>query len=204
VDGRRPAQFFREEIAEKAGIDLQIGLRSEAELARTAQVWALAPPAPAHFDNPVAERAYASQGDSDVNSWDARRLEQPGGNGYGNGRSIARLGAIFANGGELEGIRYLSKAIVDEASKLQAEGDDPFFGPMRLGLGFGLDGSLFPAPTPTAFHWGGAGGSLICMDQPSGVSFGYAMNNFIMTTDTAHEPRFQRLWGALGEVIAGL
>jgi CubicO group peptidase (beta-lactamase class C family) len=201
VDGRLPSRFFREEVAEKAAIDLRIGLRSEADQARAAEVASLdpQPPAPRH---PIAERIVASAGSANTNSLEYRRGDRPSSNGYGNGRSVARLGAIFAGGGELDGVRYLSKAIVDEASRLQAEGDDPFFGPMRLGLGFGLDHAIFPAPSSTSFHWGGAGGSLICMDLRTGISFGYAMNNFIMTPDTAGEPRFQRLWGALGEVMA--
>ena len=204
VDGRKPAQFFREEFAGPAGIDLQIGLGSQAERARTAQVWSLHPVAPVPFGNPVLDRIYGNPPPGDTDSWDFQRLEHPGGNGYGNGRSIARLGAIFAGGGVLDGVRYLSQAIVDEASREQVFGEDPAFGPLHMGLGFGLDGVVFPAPTPTCFHWGGAGGSLICMDQTSGVSFGYAMNNFIMGGDTANQSRFQQTWRALGEVIAGL
>ena len=205
VDGRRPAQFFREEIAEPAGIDMQIGLRDEAERQRTAQAWSLVPAAPLRSGNPVAERAYQSVVDGPLpNSWEYQSCEQPSGNAYGNGRSIARMCAIPACGGVLDGVRYLSPALVDEATRQQVFAEDPFFGPLSMGLGFGLDSEGFPAPTPTSFHWGGAGGSLACGDQTSGVSFGYAMNNFIMTIKDFEELRFQRLWAALGEVIAAL
>ena len=38
VDGRLPSQFFREEVAEKAGIDLQMGLRDRADVGRLAEI----------------------------------------------------------------------------------------------------------------------------------------------------------------------
>ncbi len=41
----------------------------------------------------------------------------PSVNGCGNGRSIARLCAILAMGGELDGVRYLSRAMVEEAGR---------------------------------------------------------------------------------------
>ena len=94
---------------------------------------------------------------------------------------------------------------MDEASSLQAEGVDPLFGPIRWGLGFALDGEGYPGPTPTCFHWGGAGGSFGLMDQPTGVSCGYAMNNMIMGgAEPRNEPRNNRLWNTLKEVMTGL
>jgi hypothetical protein len=42
------------------------------------------------------------------------------------------------------------------------------------------------------------------MDQKTRASFGYAMNNLILTPEHDSEPRFQRMWDALGEVMAGL
>ena len=205
VDGRGPAAFFREEVAERAGIDLQIGLRSQAERSRVARRCYIPPPPPLHFDAPLAERIWASVGVADdPESWEHQRAEQPSNNGHTNGRAVARLCAIFADGGELDGVRFLSKALVDEASREQAFAEDPFFGPLRMGLGFGLDSEGFPAPTPTTFHWGGMGGSLACADQKTGVGFGYAMNNFIITADPVNEPRTRRLWDTLGEVMSGL
>ena len=73
-----------------------------------------------------------------------------------------------------------------------------------MGLAFGLDSEGFLAPSPTTFHWGGAGGHLLCADQQSGIGFGYAMNNLLHGRGHAAEHgRFLRLWGALGDVIGG-
>jgi CubicO group peptidase (beta-lactamase class C family) len=203
IDGRRPAQFFREEVAQPAGIDFQIGLVSKAERARVAEPCFLGQP-PLTWDDPLAARAASTIGPGDTQSWDHQRSERPSGGGYANARSIARLAGIFGNGGALDGDRYLSKAIVDEASREQVLALDPFFGQLSMGLGFGLDGDSFPAPTPTSFHWGGAGGHLLCADQESGIGFGYALNNLYLSADLLEHARFQRLWGALGDVIGSL
>jgi CubicO group peptidase (beta-lactamase class C family) len=205
VDGRLPSQFFREELAEKAGIDLQLRLLSPDELERVSPLGFLAqPPAPPH-DDPMLRRIVGSVIPSDATEWQRRSIENAGGGACGNGRSIARLCSIGAQGGELDGARYLSKALVDEASSLQAEGVDPLFGPIRWGLGFALNGEGYPGPTPTCFHWGGAGGSFGIMDQPTGVSGGYAMNNMIMGgAEPRNEPRNNRLWDTLEEVVSSL
>ena len=145
-------------------------------------------------------------GAGDWTAWERRRADISSSNGYGNGRAIARLCAIGACGGELDGTRYLSKATVDEAVRPQIYAEDPFFGWIRLGLGFGLDSEGFRAPTPTCAHWGGYGGSFALMDPATGISCGYAMNNLIVIPGQLmrEQPRHQRLWQALGEVIGGL
>jgi len=203
VDGRLPSQFFREELAEKAGIDLQIRLLSPDELERLSPLGFLSQP-PAPPDDPMLRRIVGSVVPGEFSEWQRRSIESPGGGCCGNGRAIARLCSIGAQGGELDGVRYLSKALVDEASSLQAEGIDPLFGPIRWGLGFALDGEGYPGPTPTCFHWGGAGGSFGLMDQATGVSCGYAMNNMIMGPEPRNETRNNRLWAALERVMTGL
>jgi CubicO group peptidase (beta-lactamase class C family) len=182
VDGRRPRQFFREEIAAKIGADFQVGVTSEADIARMAT---LAIPTGAFSAESVAPKLLTSidltdvlTGHFDLPSWWAR--EDAGGSGFGNGRSMARLCSIVACGGEVDGVRILSPEILAEAAKEQVYAQCPYLGWLRLGLGFALDSKEFPAPTPTTTHWGGAGGSWACMDPKSGVSAGYAPNNWII------------------------
>jgi CubicO group peptidase (beta-lactamase class C family) len=203
VDGRRPAQFFREEIAEPAGVDLQIGLRAPDELERVAPVCYLKPPALRTGEgDPLLRRLFMSVvPPADPAAWEQRHYEGPSGNGYANGRALARLAAIMANGGALDGVRYLSKPLVDEATREQVFATDPLFGPLHMAMGLAVDGETFPAPTATSFHWGGAGGSLIGGDQTSGLSFGYTPNNFIVTGEPFEDDRFKRLWGALTQVM---
>ncbi len=206
VDGRRPAQFIREEIAEKAGIDVQIGLQSKSELARVAQLsWPpFPPPDDPHVLNPEGMRINASAGWGNGNTWERMSADISAGNGYTNGRAMAQLCSIFAQEGELDGVRYLSKAIVNEALSLQASGEDWLYGPVNLCLGFALDSQTFPAPTPSSVHWGGMGGSQLLWDRKTGFAYGFAMNQMALGTPVSPSPRFERLWDALAEVMNGL
>jgi hypothetical protein len=61
--------------------------------------------------------------------------------------------------GTLDGVRYVSSDLIDEAGRLQAEGICPLLGPIRLGLGLGLSSEAYSAPSLTSLHWGGMGGS---------------------------------------------
>lgn len=212
VDGRRPTQFFREEIAARAGIDMQIGLSALSDRARVADCGFLKPPMPfgdPRPEDPVEIRAITSWGAADATAlpafyrkWENQRADYPSGNAFANARSIARLCAIPAAGGTLDGVRYISKALIDEASSLQVEANDSYLGTIRMGLGFGLDSPTFPSPTPTCFHWGGYGGSFGTMDQATGISAGYAMNNWYV--GAGRDRRRVRLWKALGAAMADL
>jgi CubicO group peptidase (beta-lactamase class C family) len=205
ADGRFPSQILRDEIAGKAGIDFRIGLKSRADVERLAEVGFLEPPTGIDEGmSELASRILMDSGQGDWNAWETQQAEMPGANGYCNARSVARIGAIGASGGTLEGVRYLSQSIVDEASRLQASGVDPFMGPINLGLGFGVTSDALPGPSPTCFHWGGYGGSSCVMDQATGVSFGYVMNNLIATSGRVPETRHDRLWDALGESMRRL
>lgn len=201
VDGRGPAQFFYEEIGDKAGIDLQIGLRSPAERERLAEIGSLEPIEWPPMD-PVSDRVNMSLEAVDWSAW-YLAAEVPA-VGYANGRSLARICAIGAMRGELDGTRYLSPEIIDEACRRQAYTELLLYSPGALGLGFGLPSEAFHAPTPTCAHWGGFGGSQWLFDPASGVSYGYAMNNMVLNGEADHDLRWQRLWDALGEVMAAL
>jgi CubicO group peptidase (beta-lactamase class C family) len=205
TDGRKPAQFVREEIAERGGIDLQIGVSSRKELDRIAHFKypPMPPPDAQPPFNAEGMRINMSSGGTAAPSWARMSADISAGNGYTNARAMAQLTSIFACGGELEGERYLSKSVVDEALSLQATGEDWLFGPVNMCLGFNLDSNSFPAPTPTTVHWGGAGGSQLCMDPRTGVGYGFAMNQIRM----GHGPedtRFMRLWQALSETMGAL
>ncbi len=202
VDGRMASQFFREEIAEKIGADFQIVLRSKADFHRLAEL--KQPDTPPKFpDSKLVVRVLTSIGPGDTMSWERLSAESPGGGGCGNGRSIAQVCAIMAMDGELNGKRFLSGKIVEEAATEQVFAEEPAFGWLRMGLGFGLHSILFPAPTPTAFHWGGYGGSWAMMDPKSRLSLGYAPNNWIVDLESL-DPRLQRFSDALAKVAPGL
>ena len=113
-------------------------------------------------------------------SFESQAVENPSGSGRGTARSIARIGAIFAMDGSLDGETYVSRRMIDEATTEQAYGPCPYLGVMKLGLGLGLDSPEFPAASATCFHWGGFGGSAIMMDRRTGVSIGYALGRLVL------------------------
>ena len=211
VDGRGPARFFREEVARKARADFQIGIKSRADLKRIAELEfpediGIPPEIAAMMDAVALEVAgettnmLANRGPA---NWEALSMEAPSGNGFGNGRSVARLCAIFAMGGKLSGRRYLSNALVAEAAREQVRGVDRYIGPIAYGLGFGLDNAAFPAPTPTCFHWGGIGGSWALMDPKAQASLGYAPN-YLAMGPSSQDIRDARLSDALATLLPTL
>jgi CubicO group peptidase (beta-lactamase class C family) len=112
-----------------------------------------------------------------------RAAEIPAAGGQGNARSIARVHSILANGGEVDGRRYLSEAGCRRALELQVEGHDMVLNiPARFGLGFGLAGGALPLPNDSTIYWGGYGGSLAIIDMQNRAAFGYAMNRMESTT----------------------
>ncbi|HXQ17937.1 MAG TPA: serine hydrolase domain-containing protein [Caulobacteraceae bacterium] len=181
VDGRGPRQFFEEEIARPLGCDFHVGLTDKADLSRLAEVqWGEAAPPPPDA-NPIALKIVASVPLPVETTWESLSNEDGTGNGFANARSIARLGLIVALGGEVDGVRYLSREILAEACREQVFDTCPYAGPMSLGLGLGrFNPEAFPVLTPDTVGWGGLGGSNAFMVRDAGVTFGYAPNNFIL------------------------
>lgn len=198
VSGRMPARFMREEITSKAGADFQVGLTDRADLARLASnlMGAMAPPPPEEVNSEYF-RAIMSVQPGDRTSWEHRSADNPGGGGCANGRSIARVCAIYANGGVLDGVRYLSEDIVREARREHASASVPPFGAIRIGLGLALDSPDFETLSPASFHFGGFGGAFGMMDADAKLSLGYAQNKLHLGPD----PRKTRIFAALRSVM---
>ena len=187
ITGKTLGTVFREEIAEPLGADFHIGLPA-SEDHRVAE---LIPPPPgqgmAEGDDLPELTANMSNNPrvevpvTQTRAW--RGAEIPAAGGHGNARAIARVHSILANGGEVDGRRYLSEAGCRRALELQVEGQDlVMHAPARFGLGFGLAGPSLPAPNPNTLFWGGYGGSLAIIDMDARTSFGYAMNRMAHTT----------------------
>jgi CubicO group peptidase (beta-lactamase class C family) len=197
TSAKGPREFFQDEVAAKLDIDFSIGVRCKADLPRLAR-WVDRSVPPTGLDD-VLERIMASYSlESDSTAWDLW-AENPAANGWTNGRAVARLCALFANGGELDGVRVLSREITESAGSVHYEGEDLFWGVVRYGLGFGLDSDGYHAPTPTSFHWGGFGGSWGLMDIENAVSAGYVMN--AGRGNRREDVRQERIWSALSEVM---
>lgn len=207
IDGRMVSRYFRDEYARRIGADFHMGLSSMLQLLRVAEVIPpVNPPEQTGIFKEILDSTpiMTPEGQAALRSWRFVSATMPANLGFANGRSIARMCAIFALRGRLGWRRYLSKKMVDEVGREQIYDEDLYIGRIRWGLGFGLDSPDWPAPSRTSFHWGGAGGSWGVMDPTSQVSLGFAPNNHFAGAGAAQDPRLGRINQALRDVIARL
>jgi CubicO group peptidase (beta-lactamase class C family) len=189
IDGRDLDRFFQEEVARPLGLDFRIGLGPEHD-ARTADL--LDPPEgsslylPARAARHLDPRAIERYDDQSVltpavcNARPWRAAQIPGGNGHSTARSLARVYAALARGGELDGVRLLGPQTLARATERQVLGPDRTIGVVScFGLGFMLNGgdpAMSLGTAPRAFGHGGAYGSLGVADPDARLGFGYVMN----------------------------
>jgi CubicO group peptidase (beta-lactamase class C family) len=199
VDGRSLGRFFAEEVAGPLDADFHIGLPA-SEFHRVSNV--VAPP-PRDMDfsalqspeiaiksltGPLLPGAEYSWSDA----W--RSAEVPAANGHGNARSVARIQAVIACGGTLDGHRLLSPETIELIFREQSNGTDLVLGlPLRFGIGYGLlSPETFPGfPSIGTCFWAGWGGSVILIDTINKMTIAYVMNR--MAEDMVGTGRGERL-----------
>lgn len=178
-------EVFRREIAEPLGADFHLGLDARhfgRVVPMIAERAGSGPPRATPTDlminavtNPML---YPFMTDATGTAeWTAAHIYAA--NGQGNARSIAKVHALLANGGEAggRGRRLMSEEGCRRALTLQIEGVDLVLGlPARFGMGFGLPGEWLETPHPDCIFWPGSGGAMSLVDLRSRMSFGYAMN----------------------------
>lgn len=185
VSGRTIGTILREDVAGPLGADVHIGLPPSQHSRVAEYLW---PATTSQQAMPSAEdsmrfNAYWNppgiSGGGYVNTPEWRSAEIPSTNGHGNARGIARVYSALVEGGELDGVRIVSKNMLVEATKEQSSGFDLINQrPSRFGLGFQLTQTERPlGPNPFAFGHFGAGGSLGFCDPDTGVAFGYVTND---------------------------
>lgn len=210
ITGKTLGAYFREEIAEPLGADFHIGTPAECD-PRIAEI---IPPEIPDLSKPnllmkmlsdsesVAFKTIANPPDimnmGIANTIEWRRAEIPGANGHGNARSIARVYAALARGGEIDGARIMSPEAIERGIVEQASGPDEVMGvDLRVALGW----MMMPlGPNPRSFGHSGAGGSLGFADPDAKVGFGYAMNRMIQeetVVDRRWEPLIDAVYSCL-------
>ena len=184
ITGKSLGTFFKEEIAGPLGADFHIGL-DKSNFGRVSHV---VPPPPMPFDfatmdpESVAIKTFTGPLGADAtNTWTDKwkSAEVPAANGHGNAKSVARVQSILTSGGEVDGVRLLSKSTIDQIFKEQSYGVDLVLGiPLRFGMGYGLPcAETIPyIPEGKVCFWGGYGGSIIVNDVGRGVTISYMMN----------------------------
>lgn len=112
-----------------------------------------------------------------------RAGEIPGSNGIGDARSLARMYALLACGGSLDGITLVNGDSIPFFATLQPRSTSDF----RMCLGYHrLVEAARPAAIPGyAFGHSGAGGTLGFADPEHRLSFGYTHNQMLDETFTA-------------------
>lgn len=180
--------FFREEVALPLKADFHIGLPEEYD----SRVSELVPkPLPEPGESGDTDMDHDSLPWRAMNNPDAsleifrerawRAAEIPATNGHGNARSMARVGAAMACGGELDGVRLMRLPTIEKAIEEQCYDTDLVLGmPIRYGLGFGLNSKEIPmGPNARTFFWHGSGGSYMVVDFDARLSWGYVMNKMV-------------------------
>jgi CubicO group peptidase (beta-lactamase class C family) len=188
VTGMTLGMLVRDEIAGPLDADIHIGLAAEhhgrvAEYRWPATNTMQPPPEGANGLELMRWNAYWNppgiSGAHWVNTPAWRMAEIPSTNAHGNARSIARLYAVLAKGGAVDGVRIIGKDVLHEFTREHSCGKDLVTRrPARFGLGFQLTQAERPlGPNPNAFGHFGAGGSLGFCDPDADVAFGYVTND---------------------------
>ena len=208
VSGKSVGTFWREEVAGPLSVDFILGLgaRDDARVADMIPASPLPPGAP----DPRAEILADPEGmraksfmnppwdpTETINTIPWRRAEIPAVNGHTNSRALARIFGTLARGGELEGVKLLSRAVIERATREESHGPDGITGAVsRFGLGFALSSETYPmGGNPRAFGHAGVGGSITFADPDARIGFGYVTNK--IGGSIGQDPRFIRLADAL-------
>ena len=212
ISGKSIGAFFRDEVATPLGLNAHIGIGPEFD-ARTADIIPT-PPLPEGQVDPMAhvwENPDSMEGKAfnnppmrrrTVNSREWRAAELVAANGHTDARSLARMYALLANRGELDGVRLLGSEAIERARVEQSNGVDAVIGSQsRFGLGF-----MLPSPmrrfsdNPAALGHSGMGGSLGFGDPEARLSVGYAMNQMLTSVPGGD----RRWWSMLGAIYGAL
>lgn len=183
VTGQRIQDFLQDNVCRPLGAQYFLGV-AERDLGRCAEI--TANPAGAqtrHASTPGSpvSRAWRAMptgmGVAVQNSLEFRRAGVPSFGGFGEARAMARIYAALAGGGEIDGVRLLSRQALARATALQweAEADGMFGRPMRMAMGFwkNTPASIAMGPNPDAFGHPGSGGARAFADPDRNLALAY-------------------------------
>ncbi len=180
--GRSFQQFVREEILQPLHADdFYLGIPEGVD-DRIATLKNLAPgafPAESRYLVSIPPQVATSQevfGRADV-----RRAGHPGAGGIGTARDVAKVWAMLANGGELDGVRILSAERIESLTQVREndeEFDEVVWSTPRIGVGGLWLGGKDPVVGSNlrALCHPGAGGSIGWADPDSGLAVAICHN----------------------------
>jgi CubicO group peptidase (beta-lactamase class C family) len=183
VTGESVGSFLRKEVTSKLGADYHIGLKPD-EIARVSDMHRN--PKNAFFElaaDPTTPlgRAFKSAPTMGYfqNSREIREIEVPSFGGHGNAAAMARIYAMLANDGELDGVRILSAKAAERTRWLAWERDCMMTKRfLRMGFGFmhNEPNTLPMGVNMGAFGHSGTGGAFAWADCDRKMSFAYCTN----------------------------
>jgi CubicO group peptidase (beta-lactamase class C family) len=183
VSGDAPGQFLRKNVTSRLGADYNIGLTPE-EIARVSDMHEN--PKNTFFQissdasTPLG-RAFKSapQVPHFQNMREMREIEVPSFGGHGNARAMARIYAMLAGDGEIDGVRILSPGAVERTRWLAWERDCIMTRrPLRMGFGF-MHNETETVPmgmNMASYGHTGTGGAFAWCDRDRRMSFAYCTN----------------------------
>lgn len=206
VSGKSFRRFLIDEFTEPMNIDFHMGLGDKKDSARVAHLFRPEelPVEPGTLQHRIFASFSEPEADEDIwRTWSMQSSVLPAVSGHSNARGLCKFATMLANNGKFDGKDYLSADIIKQASTEQVHDTDPMLGELRLGLGFGLDGSAFRAPTPESFHWGGYGGSWCFMDTTRKLAGAYVMNSCHMPDEWGDimDARMKRYFDQIGSTF---
>lgn len=117
----------------------------------------------------------------DFNSERLLSVSIPAANGMFTARSLARLYAALAAGGELDGVRLLSRETLDSATRIQNRGLDRVI-PLQMNWRLGYHRAMtFGVRVPRGFGHAGYGGSGAWADPDRELSVALTLNSGVGT-----------------------
>ncbi len=199
ITGLMPRELIAQALAGPLRLDVSIGA-AEADWGRIAVATPPAPPPGGRKQlNPIAMRAISnpplSPADAATEIW--RRAQIPACNGHVTARSVARLWGALANGGELDGVRVLSRDAIRGLQAPLSTRPDLMMGAGAWGAGVLINREGLFGPGAQAFGNCGFGGSYGYVDPELEVAAGYTPNR--MFGSVLQDPRGMALAAAVAE-----
>lgn len=204
VDGRSMGAFIRDEIARPLEADVHLGA-SDDVVAR----WA---PTTRSVDfnytalldpnaDPRLRFVYGIVPLDKAGTPELARIEFPGGGAVATAHGMARLYAMLAGDGALDGVRILDAKTVAAARRQRSHGVDPLSKrELRFGVGFEINPNpSCLGPDLDAFGHTGAGGSTHGAWPSRGISFSYVMGEYRPETN---DGRARRLLAAVDAALS--
>jgi CubicO group peptidase (beta-lactamase class C family) len=210
ITGKTLGTYLHDEIAIPLGLEMYIGT-PEAVHGRVATLIPdpaydsdefyehLGPDAPGGQTAFIGrERRFGQAVEHAYNDPRMWRAESPAGNGIMDARSLARLYAVLANGGEVDGLKFLSSDSISTWSRIRVDQNDLYDGrEFRIALGYIGSSSWYRmGPGVRTFGDPGMGGAVGYADPDANLSFAFIPNRMVFSPGQT-DPRVNALSEAI-------